>query len=92
MMRSAFLSFLSLALGLAIAVGQQGSQASNGKGAAPALEDLARRAAVIKPSAAELKWQQIPWVLDLAKGQQLAREEKRPIFLWAAGDDPLERC
>lgn len=54
--------------------------------------DLLRRAAAIKPTASELKWQQIPWILDLAEGQRLARAEGRPLFLWASGDPPLERC
>jgi len=53
---------------------------------------LARRAAAIKPAAEELRWQQIPWVTDLAEGQRLAKAEERPIFLWVTGDDPLERC
>jgi hypothetical protein len=54
--------------------------------------DLLRRAAVVKPTPAELKWQKIPWVIDLADGQRLARAEGRPIFLWVSGDAPLERC
>ena len=53
---------------------------------------LAKRAAAIKPAAEELRWQQIPWVTDLAEGQRLAKTEGRPIFLWVTGDDPLERC
>ncbi len=60
--------------------------------ALPAGDDLARRAAAIKPSEKELTWLGIPWVMDLMEAQRLAREEKRPIFLWATGDDPLERC
>ena len=56
------------------------------------VDDLTRRAAIIKPAAAELKWQQIPWLLDLTGGLRVAREERRPIFLWVTGDDPLERC
>ncbi len=55
-------------------------------------QDLARRAAVIGPAPEELRWQQIPWVTDLAEGQRLAQAERRPIFLWVTGDDPLERC
>src|SRR5262249_49564698 len=54
--------------------------------------ELTRRATVIKPAAAELEWQQIPWLTDLARGQRCAREEQRPILLWVTGDDPLERC
>jgi hypothetical protein len=54
--------------------------------------ELLRRAEAIKPTPAELKWQNIPWVLDLAEGQRLARTEGRPIFLWVSGDAPLGRC
>ena len=62
--------------------------------AEPRLTDheLAKRAAAIKPATEELRWQQIPWVTDLAEGQRLAQSERRPIFLWVTGDDPLERC
>ena len=60
--------------------------------AAQAKDDLATRAGAIKPAAKELTWLGIPWVLNLAEAQKMAREERRPIFLWAAGDDPLERC
>jgi hypothetical protein len=54
--------------------------------------ELAERAAAIKPIPEELRWQRIPWVTDLAEGQRLAQVERRPIFLWVTGDDPLERC
>ena len=60
--------------------------------ARPTPEELVKRAAVIKPYADELKWQKIPWVTDLTEGLKLAQTEKRPIFLWVTGDDPLERC
>jgi hypothetical protein len=40
----------------------------------------------------ELSWQQIPWAVDLAEAIRQARVEKRPILIWVAGDDPLERC
>jgi hypothetical protein len=60
--------------------------------AAQAKDDLAARAAAIKPTAKELAWLVVPWVLNLVEAQKMAREEKRPIFLWVAGDDPLERC
>ena len=58
----------------------------------PPAEALARRATLIKPAANELRWQQIPWLIDLAEGQKRARAEGRPILLWVTGDDPLERC
>jgi hypothetical protein len=58
----------------------------------PTSEELAKQAAAIKPVAKELHWRQIPWLTDLAEGQRLAKTERRPIFLWVTGDDPLERC
>jgi hypothetical protein len=58
----------------------------------PTLADLEKQAAAIKPTPSELRWRQIPWVLDLTEGQRLAQEEGRPIFLWVTGDEPLERC
>jgi hypothetical protein len=58
----------------------------------PALSELTRRSAVIKPTAGELRWQRIPWLTDLSAAQQVARKEGRPLLLWVTGDDPLERC
>ena len=63
----------------------------------PAEETLRRQADAIKPSAADLRWQQIPWELDLKESLRLAKKENRPIFFWAAGGRdrdgvPLERC
>jgi hypothetical protein len=63
-----------------------------GDSSQPSDQALAKRAAAIKPVAEELRWQQIPWVTDLTEGQQLAKAEGQPIFLWVTGDDPLERC
>lgn len=58
----------------------------------PSAEELTKQAQIIKPSVAELKWERIPWLTDLAQAQRIAREERRPILLWVTGDDPLERC
>ncbi len=60
--------------------------------AAPIPADPEKQAAAIKPAPKELSWRRIPWVLNLAEGQQLAKQENRPIFLWVTGAEPLERC
>ena len=68
--------------------------------AAAASPDLARLspeasrlyAAVRNPRPDELRWQQIPWLVDLQEGMRLAREENRPLLLFVSGDDPLEKC
>jgi hypothetical protein len=46
----------------------------------------------IRPPAEQLRWQQIPWLTDLAAGMRVSQEEKRPLLLWAAVDEPLDRC
>jgi hypothetical protein len=63
----------------------------------PVYQTLAAQAAKIKPTPDEVRWQQMPWVIDPAEALRQAREEKRPIFFWAAGGRgrdgvPLERC
>ena len=40
----------------------------------------------------ELRWQEIPWLVELQDGLRLAKEENRPLLLWVSGDDPLEKC
>jgi hypothetical protein len=40
----------------------------------------------------ELKWQTIPWLIDLLEGIRVAKAEHRPLLLFMSGDDPLERC
>ena len=39
-----------------------------------------------------MKYQQVPWLLDLEASIRLAKQEKRPVLIWTSGDDPLERC
>jgi hypothetical protein len=60
--------------------------------AAAAEEGVEQRARAIKSPASQRGWEKIPWQTDLTEGLRIAREESRPIFLWATGDDPLERC
>ena len=60
--------------------------------ARPTLEELEKRAAILRPKPEEQKWLQIPWLVDVTEGVRLAKEEKRPIFLWATTDEPLDRC
>jgi hypothetical protein len=47
---------------------------------------------LIKPTQKDLVWKKVPWLTDLDAAVKAAKQEKRPILLWTAGDDPLERC
>jgi len=83
---------LMLGVGLlVVAAGIQG-QAAEPEKPLPTGPELARLAAVIKPPAAANKWQQIPWLTDVNEGRKLAREERRPLFLWTVFGEPLDEC
>jgi hypothetical protein len=46
----------------------------------------------VKKRPGELKWQNIPWQVDLPEAFRQAKAENRPVLLWATDDDPLDRC
>jgi hypothetical protein len=61
------------------------------------LQQLETRAAGLLPTKEQLRYQEIPWVHDLAEAQKVAQAEHRPIFLWGYGgrarpDNGLEGC
>jgi hypothetical protein len=63
----------------------------------PTLQQLEARAAGLLPTKEQLRYQDIPWVHDLAEAQKVAKAEQRPIFLWGYGgrarpDNGLEGC
>ena len=58
----------------------------------PTPAELGKLAAVVKPTPAELKWQQIPWITDVNEGRRLAKAEKRPLLLFTIVGDPLDEC
>jgi len=80
-----------LGVGLLVAAAGAHGQAGESK-PLPTGPELAKLAAVIKPSAAANKWQQIPWLMDVNEGRKLAKEEKRPLFLWTVFGEPLDEC
>ena len=47
---------------------------------------------VTTPLPGELRWRQIPWLLDLEEGVRRAKAENRPLLLFVSGDEPLGRC
>jgi hypothetical protein len=53
---------------------------------------LAVKMDAIKPRPDEVRWLQIPWMLDLTAAVKASRDENRPLLIWASGDEPLERC
>jgi hypothetical protein len=84
---------VGLAAGVALILGG-GARAAGPEGDVARLTPEAARmyAAVRSARPGELKWQQIPWLVDLEEGIRTAREEQRPLLLFVSGDDPLEKC
>jgi hypothetical protein len=63
----------------------------------PELAALQKKAAAIRPAAADFAWQQIPWHTEPGPALSEAKAEGRPLFVWLAGGrdrdgSPLERC
>ncbi len=56
------------------------------------LSELRKQADSIRATAAETNYVKIPWVTDLFEGFRLAKEEKRPVFLYMITGDPLADC
>ncbi len=51
--------------------------------------DLQRLHALMKPSAEEDKWVQIPWLTSLWEARRKAAAEGKPILLWEMDGHPL---
>jgi len=58
-------------------------------GASLAGLSLAAWRARIEPAAEELEWTEIPWRSTLWQGLNEAREQQRPLLLWAMNGHPL---
>ena len=50
------------------------------------------RAARLRPTADMLKWYAVPWLHDLTEAVRQAKAERRPLFVWVADGEPLDRC
>ena len=70
----------------------QAQAPSEAKKPPPSPAELTKLATVIKPPAAANKWQQVPWLTDVNDARKLAKEEKRPLFLWTVFGEPLDEC
>ena len=46
-------------------------------------------ALVIAPHPDELRWQAIPWEVDIWEARRRATEAGKPVFLWAMNGNPL---
>jgi hypothetical protein len=52
-------------------------------------ENLAQWRDAIRPTAAETRWQEIPWRPALWEGVVEAQKQERPILMWAMNGHPL---
>jgi len=51
-----------------------------------------KKADEIRATPAEVKYLKIPWVTDVFKGFETAKEEKRPVFLYTIVGNALDDC
>jgi hypothetical protein len=57
--------------------------------AEPNTGQIEKLAALIKPSAGEDKWANIPWLTSLWEARKVAAKEGKPILLWEMDGNPL---
>ncbi len=55
----------------------------------PGTESFEKLIALIKPSAGEDKWANIPWQTSLWEARKIAAREGKPILLWEMDGHPL---
>jgi hypothetical protein len=60
-------------------------------GAAAPHEDaeLAKVLALVRASAGEARWDEIPWTTSLWEARKRAAAEGKPLFIWAANGNPI---
>jgi hypothetical protein len=57
-----------------------------------AQDDLRAIADAARATAEEMRFNRIPWLTDPFEAFRLAKQEKRPVFLYVVTGDPLDDC
>lgn len=52
-------------------------------------ENLDRLKTLVKPRAEEMKWEEIPWQVDLWQARRKAAEAGKPLVLWEMDGNPM---
>lgn len=56
-------------------------------------EQFAKLSALIKPQPGELRFHEIPWLIDIWEARKKAASEGKPILVWSgAGGAPIGTC
>jgi hypothetical protein len=55
----------------------------------PKLQDLDALKTLIKPRAQEMRWEEIPWRVDLWEARKQAAEAGKPLMLWEMDGNPM---
>jgi hypothetical protein len=77
---------------LTVAVGVCGAAEKEQPGPIPP-EQFAALHRLIKPQPGELRFQEIPWLLDVWEARKKAAAEGKPILVWSgAGGAPIGVC
>ena len=81
----------TMALGLTLCLSAGAAAPSPARAAQPAVkaEQFEQLHKMIKPTAAETKWTQIPWMTELWDARQRAAREGKPILLWEMDGHPM---
>ena len=53
------------------------------------VRDLGALKTLIKPRAEEMKWEEIPWMVDLWDARAKAAQAGKPLMLWEMDGNPM---
>jgi hypothetical protein len=85
-------AFLPLAV-LGVDREDAGARPPKGEPAAIPADQFVKLLTLIKPQPGELRFQQIPWLLDVWEARKRAAAEGKPILVWSgAGGAPIGVC
>jgi hypothetical protein len=55
----------------------------------PKVSDIDALKKIIKPRAEEMKWEEIPWMVDLWDARAKAAQTGKPLMLWEMDGNPM---
>ena len=83
----------SISLGLLASVLLSAAQGQDTPSAAMPAEQFAKLHALIKPQPGELRFHEIPWLIDVWEARKKAAALGKPILVWSgAGGAPIGVC
>jgi hypothetical protein len=92
-MKKLLAASLLMACPLAVRPGEPGPKPTQPESAVIPVEEFDKLHRLIKPQPGELRFHEIPWLIDVWEARKKAAAEGKPILVWSgAGGAPIGVC